>query len=96
MLTDAERDLRSGDQWILSVLGYLRWRTGDDWRRLHLATERWNETRWYYLHAFKLLNDLRFANPPACQCTKFCFLPAKRPVRSVRLPIRKARASASP
>jgi hypothetical protein len=86
-VTDLERDSRSGDQWTMSVLGYLRWRAGEDWRKVHLAKERWNDTRWYYLHAFRLMSELRFASAPPCQCPRYCVaLPPKKTVRAVRLP----------
>lgn len=58
-MSDAERDARSGMEWIDSVKSYLNFRMGRDWRRLNRVGQRYNETRWYYLDGLRLLNQLR-------------------------------------
>jgi hypothetical protein len=62
----SEVDGRSGDQWLRSVLGYLAWRAGDDWRR---ASDRFSSERREYLQAARLVLALRNApvesNAPA-------------------------------
>jgi hypothetical protein len=61
---DSERDLRSGDEWLLSVISYCEWRAGTSWRKLHRSGQRDNETRWYYKHAVRLLLTLRYSPEP--------------------------------
>lgn len=70
--SDAERDLRSGDQWLQSAIAYLEFRSGKAWRKIYRADQRWNATRWYYLDAIRLLGGLRLLPAPACNCSKFC------------------------
>lgn len=55
-----ERDSRDGKQWLLAVRGYLRWRAGDDWRKIRTAKDRWNPDRWQYLEAANLITDILY------------------------------------
>lgn len=63
-LSDAERDARSGDQWLLSIRSYLEWRAGKSWRQIHRKGERWNSLRWHYLGGIRLLNEIRYQPEP--------------------------------
>lgn len=94
-MTDAERDLRNGDEWLLSAVSYLEYRSGKAWRKLHRPGERFNPLRWYYLDAIRLLSDLRYFSAPACTCSR-C-LPRKKPVGSedVTLSLRQLKAKAA-
>ena len=51
-------DGRTGDQWLRSVLGYLAWRAGDDWRP---ASDRFSPERREYLQAARLVLAVRNA-----------------------------------
>lgn len=81
-MTDAERDLRSGDQWILSVIAYLEFRYGKAWRKIHRLGERDNPVRWYSLSAARLLHELRYFNAAPCDCARYCAAKRKKPVAS--------------
>jgi len=88
-LTDSARDARSGDEWILSVVSYLEFRSGKSWRKVHKAEQRWHGVRWHYLRAVKLLGELRYATVPPCNCSKFCSAPKKPVQRAKHLPVAK-------
>lgn len=93
-MTDAERDLRTGDQWLLSVVQYLEFRSGKAWRKLNRADERWNAVRCHYLDGVRLLSSLRYLSVPACDCSR-C-VPRKKPVGSedVTLSLREIKKAA--
>jgi len=80
-MTDAERDERSGDEWLHSVLSYLNFRAGCDWRELHRAGQRSNPVRWYYLDAIRLINSIGHADASKCHCAECNPAPKKRPAR---------------
>lgn len=58
-MTDQERDARSTAEWLDAISGYLEFRAGDSWRRIHRSDQRYNPVRWYYLDALRLINMLR-------------------------------------
>jgi hypothetical protein len=70
LMSDAERDERTGDQWIASAIAYLNFNAGDTWRKLHRSGERYNETRWYFKSAANLINQLRYSSPKPCVCSR--------------------------
>jgi hypothetical protein len=49
---DAERDRRTGAQWLRAILGYLEFRMGNSWRRLSDPAQRWAPERTYYLEGY--------------------------------------------
>lgn len=58
-VTDSERDGRTANQWLKSVVAYLEFRTGDAWRRSSNPKDRWSPDRLYYLDAIRLVNSVR-------------------------------------
>jgi hypothetical protein len=51
---------RSGDEILLSAIAYCEWRAGTSWSKLHRTGQRDNPERWYYLHAVRLLQTVRY------------------------------------
>jgi hypothetical protein len=88
-MTDAERDARTGPEWIDAAKGYLDYRMGRRWRRLGRALQRYNSTRWYYLDGWRLVNELNWAAKP-CACP-YC-LPQKKSVQSAAPKFREVAA----
>lgn len=82
-VAESERRDRTGDQWILAVVGYLEYRAGSSWRKLHISTQRQSPVRWHYLLAIRLLLDVRYAEPSAhCSlCAVPCGAEKKPPAR---------------
>lgn len=72
-------DGRMGWQWLVSVKGYLDWRSGRDWHNWRQRKQLRAESE-YYSRAINFLN---------CEVRHFGELraPAKKPVASARLPI---------
>jgi hypothetical protein len=77
-LSDAERDERSGDEWLLSAMDYCDFRAGVAWRKLHRTGQRSNPTRSYYLDGIRLLSTVRSAVAPPCSCKHCAPLNARR------------------
>jgi len=69
-MSDRERDARSGDEWLLSVVGYFLWRSGKDWRKLARTGQRFHPVRVAYLDPAQLLFELRHKPVPSCQCSR--------------------------
>jgi hypothetical protein len=59
----AERDNRTADQWLKSIIGYLEWRAGECWRRLSCREQRFSPDRLEYLAAIRTISDLRYSSP---------------------------------
>jgi hypothetical protein len=74
---DAERDGRTGDQILRSVLSYLGWRAGDGWRNINRRSQRWSSLRMDYLAAYFVVSTVRCAPERA-----WSELPPPRPVVS--------------
>ena len=49
-ITPVVVDGRNGRQWLQAVIGYCKWRAGEDWRQLWDSKQRWADERWYYLN----------------------------------------------
>ena len=69
-MTDAERDERSGGEWISSTLHYLEFLAGTPWRKLHRAGQRSNPVRSHYLDVYRLLNNAWLATAQPCRCKR--------------------------
>ena len=67
VMIDLQREKRSGDQWIRSILDYCYWRAGDCWRNLTFRDQRMSPQRWDYLRAARLVSGLRYYVPPAIE-----------------------------
>jgi hypothetical protein len=63
-----EKDSRTGDQLLRSVVAYLDWRAGDSWRRLGTHAGRFSPSRLEYLEAIYLINTVRSTYAPPCNC----------------------------
>ena len=57
-MNDAERDRRSCQQWLRSILSYLEFRSGASWRRLSDPEQRWNPERLDYLVAIRKVQSI--------------------------------------
>jgi len=57
-MTDAERDRRSGVQWLRSVRSYLEFRGGESWRRLSDPEQRWHPERLVYLDGIRAITTI--------------------------------------
>lgn len=55
-----QRDGRTPDQVLRSVLAYLQWRAGDCWRNTSYKDHRQSTDRWDYLSAWHLVQSVRF------------------------------------
>ncbi len=55
-----ERENRTADQWLRSVIGYLEWRAGDCWRS---QRDRFSPERLEYIAAIRFVQDLRYSEP---------------------------------
>jgi hypothetical protein len=60
-MEDSERDHRTGDQWLRSVIAYLEFRAGDSWRNLSNQKLRNSPVRWEALDAIRLIKEVRYA-----------------------------------
>jgi hypothetical protein len=58
-VSDAERESRTGLQWIKAIHAYLEFRCGDGWRRLSDPAQRYNPERDWYLNGIRTLNGIR-------------------------------------
>jgi hypothetical protein len=65
-MTDAERDRRSGLQWLRSILSYLEFSSGQAWRRLSDPEQRWHPERLWYLDGIRAVQTL-LASPTPTQ-----------------------------
>lgn len=63
-MSDEQRSLRTGGQWLRAINAYLNWRTGDSWRRPSDPRQRWDPERLEYLDAIRLLNGIGLASVP--------------------------------
>jgi hypothetical protein len=55
-------DGRTGLQWLNSVKAYLKWRSGDSWRRMSDLQQRNAAERWNYLDALRLITDVSYSD----------------------------------
>lgn len=64
-MDDAERDRRSGSQWLRSILSYLEFRSGDMWRRMSDPAQRQHPERLWYLNGIRQISSLIACSPPS-------------------------------
>jgi hypothetical protein len=64
-MTDAQRDARSPDQWLCSVISYCDWRTGDSWRRRSDRNHREDQDRADWLDASRRVRTIRHLVSPS-------------------------------
>ncbi|HUO59478.1 MAG TPA: hypothetical protein VMU24_02345 [Candidatus Acidoferrales bacterium] len=56
--SDAERDARTGEQWLSSAVSYAKHNAGAPWLKLHRAGQRFHPVRMHWLTVVSTLNDL--------------------------------------
>lgn len=66
-LTDAQRDRRTGPQWLKSVNAYLEFCAGHSWRRLSDPAHRNDAHRLVYLDAQRIVTTALFAPEPLAE-----------------------------
>lgn len=57
-MDDAERDRRSGREWLRSIRTYLEFRSGSSWRSLTNPAHRWDPERLWYLDGLREVSSL--------------------------------------
>jgi hypothetical protein len=64
-MQDRERADRTPDQILRSVIGYCQWRAGECWRNVSTSRFRYDQERWDYLDAVRIVHRVRYACPAA-------------------------------
>ncbi len=75
---DFERDQRTGGQWLRAIESYLRFRSGDSWRRLSDPAQRFSPDRLWYIDGIRTLNGFNRAPDRAVESLT-AFTPAPIP-----------------